>query len=233
MRVRRPFVPLVLGAALVLAGCGATDGRVESRLRSELPRVLGPADRYEVDVQGVNDDAGTVDEVTVVGYAIRPRHGPVIDRLELELRGVRYDMQNKRVDRAETARATAWISAADLGDFLAAQDGIRSANVTFQEPDSTFVRLRPELGGLPVPPGATLETAGTIEAHGPYVEYRVANVNALGASLPDAVTRRISRLLNPIVDLSELPLRLEVRSVRIEGRRIRLDADADAASLRP
>ena len=234
MNVVRPQrVYALLAAAALFAGCNATDDRVESRLRSELPKVIGPADRYEVDVEGVDNDASSADRVTVVGYGIHPRHGPVIDRLNLELRGIRYDRKLKRLDRAESAQATAWVSAADLSDFLETQDGIRAANVTLQAPDSVFIRIRPDLGGLPVPPGANLEMVGTLEGRGPYVEYDVSDVNALGGHLGDAVTKRLTRLINPLVDLSDLPMRLDVRSVRVEGRTLRLEADGDALSVRP
>lgn len=233
MRARNPLIVAVLSAAALLAGCHATDDRVESRLKSELPRLLGPATRYEVDVQGVDANAARADQVTVVGYGVRPRHGPAIDRLELDLRDVRYDRRGKRLERVETARATAWVSAADLADFLETQDGIRSASVELSDPDSAYVRLRPDLGGLPVPPGANLEVAGTIAGRGPYVEYDVSEVSALGERVGGSIARRISRLINPIVDLSGLPIRLDVNRVRVEGRTIRLDADAEATAMRP
>lgn len=232
MRVLRRLVPAIVLAA-ALAGCSATDDRIESRLRSELPRVLGPADRYEVDVKGVDAGAGSADRVTVVGYGIHPRQGPALDRLELDLRGVRYDRHAHRIDRVGDARATAWVSAADLSDFVQAQDGVGAATVTLAAPDSVYVRLRPDLGGLPVPPGASLEVAGYVEAKGPFVEYRVTGVNALGGRLGDSFVRRISRLINPIVDLSALPMRLEVTRVQVEGRTLRLEAAGAATAVRP
>lgn len=225
-------MPGVLVCAALLGGCKATDDRVESRIKDELSSLLGPADRYEVDVQGVDGGATSADVVDIVGYRIRPRQGPVIDRLDIQLRDVQYDREDKRLQRAESARATAWITAADLGDFLETQDGIRSATVTFQAPDSAFLRVRPDLGGLPVPPGATVEISGTIEGKGPYLEYDVANVSAVGLKLGDWGSGRISRLINPLVDLSDLPMRLDVRTVRVEGRTLRLDAEGDATALR-
>ena len=231
MKARNPLILAVFSAATLLAGCNATDDRVESRLKSELPRLLGPATRYEVDVQGVDADASRADLVTVVGYGVRPRHGPAIDRLELELRDVRYDRHAKRLERVEMARATAWVSAADLADFLETQDGIRSASVELADPDSAYVRVRPDLG-IPLPNGASVELAGTIHGRGPYVEYNVADVSALGGSVGSGISRRISRLINPLVDLSGLPIRLDVTRVRVEGRTIRMDADGEATAMR-
>jgi hypothetical protein len=232
MRSWPSVVPAVLCAATLLAGCGGvTENRVESRLRDELSRGLGPASRYDVHVQGIDRDAGTADRVEVVGYGIRPRQGPVIDRLELELRDVRYDRKLKRVERADVTHATAWLSAADLGDFLERQEGVGHASVTLAGPDSVFVHVRPDLGGFPVPPGANVEVVGTIQARGPYVEYHVSDVNALGGHVGDAIAKRVTRLINPLLDLSELPLRLDVSRVSVEGRKIRLDAGGTATAL--
>ena len=222
----------VVACAILLAGCHATDDRVESRIEDELPRLLGPADRYEVDVQGVERDASAADAVDIVGYRIRPRQGPVIDRLSIELRDVRYDRENKRLERAETAHATAWITAADLGDYLEAREGIRNATVTLGAPDSVFVRVQPDLGGI-VLPGAAVEVVGTIVGRGPYLEFEVADVDAVGLNLGDWGSRRLTRLINPLIDLSDLPLRLDVTAVQVEGRSVRLDADGEATTLRP
>jgi hypothetical protein len=225
--------PGVVVCAVLLAGCHATDDRVEDRLERELTTLLGPADRYEVDVQGVESDASSADRVDVIGYRIRPRQGPVIDRLSIELRDIHYDRDAKRIERAETAHATVWLTAADLGDFIEAQDGIRDATVTLGAPDSVFLRVRPELGGLPVPPGANLEVVGTIEGRGSYLEFDVSDVHAVGLNLGDWGSRRLTRLINPLIDLSDLPLRLDVTAVHVEGRTVRIDAEGDATTLRP
>ena len=225
--------PVVVACAALLAGCQASDDRVEARIERELPDLLGPADRYEVDVEGVDSDAGRADRVDVVGYRIRPRHGPVIDLVTIELRDVHYDRRGRRLERAERTRATAWVNTADLGDFIEQQDGIHDATVTVRAPDSVFLRLRPELGGLPVLPGANLEVSGTLEGRGPYLEYDVSDVHTVGLNLGDWGSRRLTRLINPLVDLSDLPLRLDVTAVHVDGRTIRLDAEGDATPLRP
>ena len=228
-----PLRALTLFAALALAGCGATDERAESRLESELQSVLGPADRYEVDVDGVTSDATYADRVHATGYRVRLAHGPVVDRIEIDLRGIRYDRDRKRLERAESATAVAWITTADLGDFLESQDGVRDAVITLQAPDSAFIRMRPELAGIPMPPGASVEAAGRLEGNGSFLEYRVSDVRAVGLNLGDGFARRITQLINPLVDLTDLPMRLEVSSVRVEGRSIRVDATGDAVPLNP
>ena len=61
----------------------------------------------------------------------------------------------------------------------------------------------------------------------------VADVRAVGLNLGDWGSGRLSRLINPLIDLSDLPLRLDVTAVRVEGRSVRLDAEGDATTFRP
>lgn len=217
-------------AALALSACGASEERIEDRIKRELPTVIGPADRWEVDVDDVDRSASSADLVRAIGYRVRPARGPVVDRLDLELRDVRYDRERRRLERAESVRATAWVTAADLDRFLETLDGIRSATVTLQAPDSAVIRMRPELG-IPLP-GAVVEVTGQIRGQGPYLEFEISDANAVGIHLGDAVVRQISRIINPMVDLSSLPLSLEITSVRVEGRTIRVDATGEATPLR-
>jgi hypothetical protein len=77
-----------------------------------------------------------------------------------------------------------------------------------------------------------VEVEGTIAGRGPYLEYDVADVSAVGLNLGDWGSRRLTRLINPLIDLSGLPLRLDVTAVSVEGRTVRVDAEGDATPLR-
>jgi hypothetical protein len=92
------------------------------------------------------------------------------------------------------------------------------------------VRFRPELG-LPIPLNVTAEVEGTIEGRGSELHYVVRDASAGGFDVDDDVADRLTRFINPIVDLSELPLDLEVTSVRIENGSLRVDATGDVTAL--
>ena len=227
-----PGAPVVLLLA-TLAGCSPSTGMVERGIENELPRVFGPADQYDVHIQGLKAGQGYADRVTATGWRVQPEGAPVIDRLDVELHGVTYDRDRKRLSHLDSARAVAWIQARDLSAFLERQDGIRSAEVTLEEPDSAVVRLRPDLGGLPLPRGAAAEVHGRIEGRGPRLRFDVSRVDAAGFGIGGSVADRVSDLINPLVDLSDLPVALNVTDVRVEGSRVRIEATADASSVRP
>src|SRR5690606_26020333 len=133
-----------------------------------------------------------------------------------EMRGVRYDRDLDRLVAAESVTATAWVRPNDLEAYLEGVQAVRSAAVSLAEPDRIRLRFRPDLG-IPIPLDVTAEVEGTIEGRGSELHFVVREASAAGLELNGGVAERITRYVNPLVDLSELPLDLEVTSVRIEN----------------
>jgi hypothetical protein len=146
------------------------------------------------------------------------------------MRNVRYDRDLRRLVAAESVRATAWLRPNDLERYLEQEDRIRSATVTLAQPDRLRLRFRPELG-LPIPLNVMAEFDGTIEGRGSELHYVVRDASAAGFDVDDDMADRLTRYINPIVDLSELPLDLDVTSVRIENGALRVDATGDVTAL--
>ena len=229
------FLPVALLSTFALfAGCNPVEGLVERGIEAELPEAIGPADRYDVDVTGLQTSTGEADHVTVLGERVRPEGAPVLDRLDLDLRGVRYDRDAKRIDRVESARATARVLPADLAPFLDAHRNVRGPAVTLRPPDGATLRFRPEIGGLAVPEGVAVEMTGRLVAEDGRVRFDVAEVRAAGLNLGGAVARRLSEAINPVVDLTDTDVSLRVTGVRVEAGAVIVEAtgDLDGLSLR-
>ncbi len=92
------------------------------------------------------------------------------------------------------------------------------------------LRFRPELG-LPVPLNVAAEVEGTVEGWGSELHFVVREARAGGIGVNGGVTEGLSRWINPVVDLSDLPLDLEVTSVRVEGDALRVDATGDVTAF--
>lgn len=230
MPIARLFAAFVL--AVLAIGCGSLTSQVERGLERELPELVGPADRYDVEIEGLRAGAGEADRVTAVGERVRPEGAPVVDRLQLELRGVAFDRGEDRLERVDSARATARVTVPDLEAFLEAQRNVRDASVTLREPDEATIRVRPEFGGIALPRGVEAEVRGRLEAADGRVRFVVSDVEAAGLNLGAAAARRLSDAINPLVDLSDTDARLQVTGVRVEGGAVHLDATGDPASLR-
>ena len=204
-----------LAGIVSLTAC-VTEGRVEERLEEALAGRLGPAESYEVDVEGLHGRAGEADLVRAKGRRVRPADGPVLDRLWMEARGARYDRELNRLIAAESLRVTAWVRPNDLEAFLESNAAVLSSSITLVEPDRMRVRFRLDLG-TPLPGEITADVEGWVEGRGPELHFLVAEARVAGFRVNGGITDRLTRFLNPVVDLSGLPLDVEVTSVQIES----------------
>jgi hypothetical protein len=226
----RPLVLLLL--ALSAAGCNPVEAYVERGIEQELPRVLGPADRYDVDITGLRTSTGEAERVTVLGERVRPAEAPALYHLALALHGVRYDRDARRLDHVERAHATARVLPADLAPFLDAHRNVHGAAITLRPPDGATLRFRPELGGLSLPAGVAVEMTGRLVAAEGRVRFDVSEVRAGGVGLGSAVARRLSAEINPVVDLTRTDVALRVTAVRVEPAAVVVEATGDPSGLR-
>ena len=217
--------------AVLLAGCDVS-GRVEREVEAALVKAVGPAESYRVEVEGLNARAGEADRVVAVGRRVRPEEGPVLDRLDLVLRGVRYDRGERRLERVEEARGTVRLVPADLAAFLETREGVREASVRLEAPDRATIRVRPDLGGVSLPAGVAAEVSGRLAGAGGEVRFEVEDVRAVGLDLGGAVARRLSDAINPLADLGSTRPALTVTSVRVENGALVVEATGDLEGLR-
>ena len=75
------------------------------------------------------------------------------------------------------------------------------------------------------------EVEGSIEGRGSELHFVVEEASAAGFDVDGDMADRLTRFINPIVDLSELPLDLEVTSVTIENGALRVYATGDETAL--
>jgi hypothetical protein len=214
-----------------LTGCAApVERRVERALERQLPQVLGPAQEYRVDVQGLRL-SGSMRRITAAGRRVVPavpRSAPVMDRLEVDLRDVVYSRERRRLERVGAARVRARLTAADIHAFLQAQRGLEVASLELREPDHFLLHARPigdnaaaaQEGS--VKPGAFMAEGRLVPA-GPQVNFQVSAVRVLpeqhaadaGALPPPQWSAlELSQRLSPLMDVSDLPL-MQLAALRL------------------
>ncbi|MEM1115441.1 MAG: DUF2993 domain-containing protein [Bacteroidota bacterium] len=222
-------VAAILLFAVAASGCDLT-GRVEAEIARGLPRAIGPAERYDVEVEGLQVTAGAAERVTVVGERVRRAGVPVFDRLDLELTGVRYDRGDRVLERVEQTTAVVRVRPDDLAAFLDTRRGVRSASVRVEAPDRVVLRLRPEAGGW-LPEGVAAEITGRLGAERGRVVLDVERVRAGGIGLGGIGARAVRDLVNPVLDLTEADPALDVAAVSIEAGAVVVEATADLDGL--
>lgn len=227
MRLLSPLLVAAL-AAVLLTGCDLS-GRVEAEIEAALPEALGPADSYDATVEGLRLGDGTAEAVQVVGRRVAREDAPVVDRLDIDLRGVAFDRSTRQLTRVESARGTARLLPSDLAAYLGTQRGIADARITLSEPDRATVRVEGAFEGLRIPLGA--EVRGRLGARDGRVHLSVESVRAAGIGLGGALARAVESQLNPVADLTDEALSLRVESVRVEGGALVLEATGDPTGM--
>ncbi len=217
-------------SGLAVAGCSPAN-LVAHGIERELPKYVGPADSYDVAIKGLSVQSGSAESVVAVGDRVRPEGAPVIDRLALDLQDVTYDRKAERVSKVGSARLTAVIKTDDLAEFLEAYRNVREAQVMLRSPDEATIRVRPQVGNLAVPPGVTVDVSGQVVGDGTQLRFEVDSVSAAGFDLSSIAARRLSDVINPLADLQNLPVEVDITSVVVAGETIGLEVVGDPSSF--
>ena len=217
-------------AGLALASCTPTS-LVEQGIEKELPRYIGPAENYDVQIDGLSMSEGSADSVIAVGERVRPEGAPTIDRLSLDLKGVVYDRSTERLSQVDAAQLMAVIKTPDLVDFLEAYRNVEEAEIILYSPNEATLRIRPQIGDYAVPQGVTVDVSGELVGEGTQLRFEVREVRAAGINVSTLAASRLSTVINPLADLKNLPIDVEVTSVMVAGETIGLEVVGDPSSF--
>ena len=204
---------------------------VAQGIERELPQYVGPADSYDVKIKGLKLHNNSAESVLAVGERVRPEGAPVIERLALDLQNVVYDRKAERLSEIGGVRLTAAIRTDDLADFLETYRNVREAEVMLRSPNEATIRVRPQIGTLAVPRGITVNVTGRLVAEGTQLRFDVSDVSAGGFDLSAIAANRLSDLINPLADLNNLPIKVQITSVIVAGETIGLEVVGDPGSF--
>ncbi len=215
---------------LLFVGCTPTS-LVEQGIERELPKYVGPAERYDVEIEGLDARLGSANSVVAVGERVRPEGAPVIERLALDLVDVVYDKQAERLSQVGSARLTAVVKTPDLSDFLETYRNVREAEVTLQSPNRATLRIRPQIDQFALPQGVTVDVSGELVGEGTQLRFEVDGVRAAGIDVSAIAASRLSEAINPLADLNNLPIDVEIVSVVAAGESIGMEVVGDPSSF--
>ncbi len=222
----------LLFGGLFFASCTPTS-LVEQGIERELPKYVGPAERYNVEIEGFDARRGSADSVIAVGERVRPEGAPVIERLALDLTDVVYDRQTERLSQVGNARLTAVVKTPDLSDFLETYRNVREAEVMLQSPNRATLRIRPQIDQFALPQGVTVDVSGELVGEATQLRFEVDSVSAAGIDVSAIAASRLSKAINPLADLKNLPIDVEIVSVVAAGESIGMEIVGDPSSFSP
>lgn len=217
-------------AVISLTGCTPI---VENSLKQQLSKKIGPAKNYDVKIDGLELGTGEADQVAIVGQRVQPQGAPVIDRLTIDLRDIKYNRKEKHLERLVGIAATAQIKASDIATFLETQRNLPNTSVSLWPPDRATVRVRKDLSllGRKLPVGLTADASGQLSKTNDRIYFTVSDVRAAGINLGDQPAQLLSQAINPLVDLSDLPLDVSIKTLRVENNTVQIELTGDPARL--
>jgi hypothetical protein len=220
-RVIGKWVLLPIVSLLVLAGCGRANPfrAVERSIEAELPRLIGPADRYQVAVSrsGSNLVAGRIPWIEIHGRNVRAIEGLTMDELEVRLEGVRFDRGDRTVEEIARSRFAARIGAASVTRFVRQRSpSLRDVRIRFAR-GNVQVNASPALLGMGVP----VEVTGQPRLRGgKAIDFDASRIAVVRLGLPEFAVARIEERINPLVDLTGMPFPIQLTDVLLEGDRV-------------
>jgi hypothetical protein len=214
---------VAIGIAVAFIAFAPPTAPIERALESELQRMIGPADAYRVEMDGVNPVRGTVARIRAVGSGIRIPNAPVVSRATIDLRDVSFDARERRLREVGMGRIVVEFEPADLAQFLERHRRLGDVQVDLQAPNRIRVSTRPEIESLDLSLGTLVTIEGTVRPEGNEVFFDVSRIEAgldgKPVDLGSRTARRLQDRLNPVADLARLPVKAQLESVTVrEGR---------------
>ena len=214
----------IAAVALLLMACAdPLERRVEGLIVEALPQLLGPAERYEAQVQGARGDGARFERVRALGVRVRPERGPVLDRVEAELIDVAVDRAARRISALRDARARLRLQAADLAEYLGRR-WIEAPEVRFGDAGEIVVigRLRvPRLASTVGPPA---EFRGRLVPRGAQLLLAVETLRLGDRAAPALALGLVEAAINPLFDAAAHPIPARFDRVAAEGDALVIEA---------
>ena len=222
----------VLAAALLVACAGHVDRRLENALREALPRLLGPAERYDVSVRGADAAGSRVDEVRAVGLRVQRPNSPVLARVDVNLADVTVDRAERRISSIGRATVSLHLSEQDLTAFLGRQQWVESGEVRFSGADEISIAGRLGVPGLPALSSPRAELRGRLVPRGAQLLLRVDAISLGDRAAPVWMRRILEQTLNPLFDAADHAVPSQLDSVEAGAGELVIRASGSDLSLR-
>jgi hypothetical protein len=225
----------LLSIALWLTGCATiADTRVQQLIAAELPRVMGAAARYDVNVTGARETGEVIDirRVRIVGARVERAGAPILDRIDVTMIDLVVDRKEKRLQSLGTADASALLLPADIAAFLDSRPGLDNVQVTLFPPYEISIETQFALGGFALPRSAGARIRGRLLASDGRLIMEIIDLRVAGFPVGTIPIIVAEKLMNPLVDLSAAPAKARVTSVQVMRDAVVLTASSDSIADR-
>lgn len=231
---RRSVCLALLPLGSVLVGCQSPQTKAAHQIADVLPRSLGPAKHYDVQVEG---DAfalarGQARRIHVVGQEVLAAPDTTLDTLDMDARDVSFDPSTKRIEKAGAVIFVGTVGQENLTAYLAH----RRPMVPGMQ---VVIRSRDLQATVPLA-AAGLRTTATVsgtlapDARQPdHLDFVADSASLGGLSLPPSLVNFALREINPVFDLSHEKVPILLQQADVVNGTIVLQGTANLDNLQP
>lgn len=213
----RRIALLLSFAALLLATTGCIRGIAEDSVRKSLPKLIGPADKYEVKIENTPDGrlmAGDIEDLSIVGTRVRTKDGLVLDKLVVKMHRLKVDTGKKSIKSVEKATFDIDIKQEDLSAMAQQRvHGFGTPQVLLAT-NSVSVVLPAKL--LVTSMDSTLHGVLAVE-DGQRVSFIPDRLTIGIIPVPDLLVSAAVGRVNPLADLRSLPVPVQIDSLTTDS----------------
>lgn len=211
---------MVTGLAWALAGCAGDiiDSRVENQIEDSLPKLVGPAKSYDVEVHGSRSKMmkGHIEKLVVHGEEVWMLPDLCVDKLEVRMTDVIADRKKSALMSVGETTFEAVISEKSLNEYF---DNIRTDN-----PDVKLLKGKMMIHGRPNAWifSANVDLTGSLMPKGSKLYFQIDRFLVAGLKSPAIGIRLLEDWINPVLDLGVTGYSPELKSVVILPGEIRI-----------
>lgn len=206
----------MLAPLALLASTGCFQGIAESQVRKTLTRLLGPAQHYDVKIEHTSDGMlldGHVQDLSIQATRVATREGLVIQRFDVEMHNLQLNRDKKSVKSVERAAFDLDILQEDLSNL---------ARRKIHDIHDVQVLISPQAVTVVAPARALNQAVdfslqGRLSvADGERIDFTPTGVGIGPLTVATGVLKLIMGRINPIADLSKLPIPVTIDALNQE-----------------
>ena len=231
---RRTFSLLAaLAVGPALWGCGhPVQETAAHKIADALPSVLGPAARYDVQVDGdpFALARGRARGVHIQGQNVQLSPKVTLDTLNADAADVSFDTNTRRLSHVGATRFTATMDQAHLTDYLAQSKPLLPGLIVTLRPSDVEARIPVIFLGI----RTTAALTGTLapdNADPCRLDFVTHGAQIGPVPLPASLVNLALAEINPVISLTNLKAPLTITEAGVEDSHLRLQGTADLNGL--
>jgi len=223
----------LLPAGAALWGCGhPVQETAAHKIADALPALLGPAARYDVQVDGdpFALARGRAHGVHIQGQDVQLSPKITLDTLNADAEDISFDTKTRRLSHVGRTRFSATMDQEHLTSYLAQSKPLLPGLVVTLQDSAVAARVPVTFLGL----HTTAALAGTFKpnaADPSRLDFVTQGAQVGEVPLPAALVNLAADALNPVISLADLKAPLTITAAGVEHGRLTLQGAADLNGL--